>query len=99
MAACGCEYHGPGGHIGFAPRLSPENLRCAFTEPEGWGSFTQIRDDKQQTHAIQLAYGSLRLNQLRFTFAGGEQAKALRVMVGSTQVSATFEQNASRVQI
>ena len=37
LAACGFEYHGPKGHIGFAPRISPENFRCAFTSAEGWG--------------------------------------------------------------
>jgi len=31
LAACGYEYHGPRGHLGFAPRIHPENFRCAFT--------------------------------------------------------------------
>jgi non-lysosomal glucosylceramidase len=34
-AVCGYEYHGPKGHPGFAPRLTPENCRAAFTAAEG----------------------------------------------------------------
>jgi non-lysosomal glucosylceramidase len=34
-AVCGYEYHGPKGHLGFAPRLTPENCRAAFTAAEG----------------------------------------------------------------
>ena len=30
LAACGFEHHGPKGHIGFAPRLTPENFKAAF---------------------------------------------------------------------
>ena len=32
LAACGYEYHGPQGHLGFAPRLTPEDFRAAFTD-------------------------------------------------------------------
>ena len=28
LAACGYEYHGPKGHLGFAPRLTPEDFRA-----------------------------------------------------------------------
>ena len=44
LAACGYEYHGPKRHLAFAPRLSPENFRAAFTTAEGWGTFSQ-KDD------------------------------------------------------
>ena len=44
LAACGYEYHGPKGHLAFAPRLTPEDFRAAFTTAEGWGTFSQKRD-------------------------------------------------------
>ena len=44
LAACGYEHHGPKRHLAFAPRLSPEDFRAAFTTAEGWGTFSQ-KDD------------------------------------------------------
>ena len=64
LAACGYEYHGPQGHLGFAPRLTPENFRAAFTTAEGWGTFTQKREGGRQTGTIELKSGRLRLNSL-----------------------------------
>ncbi len=48
LAACGYEYHGPRGHLGFAPRLSPGNFRAAFTSAEGWGQIGQTRSQGKQ---------------------------------------------------
>ena len=45
LAACGYEYHGPKGHLGFAPRIHPEDFRAAFTAAEGWGLYRQRRTD------------------------------------------------------
>ena len=49
LAACGFEYHGPKGHLGFAPRLGPDDFRGAFTSAEGWGTIAQKRDGRTQT--------------------------------------------------
>lgn len=43
LSACGFEYHGPRGHLAFAPRLSPENFSAPFTAAEGWGILHQSR--------------------------------------------------------
>jgi non-lysosomal glucosylceramidase len=66
LAACGYQYHGPKGHLAFAPRLSPENFRAAFTTTEGWGSFAQRRDAAGQHESIELRWGTLRLRSLAF---------------------------------
>jgi len=60
LAACGFEYHGPKAHIGFAPRLTPENFKAAFTSAEGWGTFSQ---NKQKAELV-LQYGKLRVKTL-----------------------------------
>ena len=67
LALCGFEYHGPKGHIGFAPRLKPENFKAAFTGAEGWGTFTQHRQANTQYETIAVKWGRLTLRSLAFT--------------------------------
>jgi non-lysosomal glucosylceramidase len=62
LAVTGYDYHGPKGRLGFAPKLSPENFRAAFTAAEGWGTFSQVISSSSMTVEIQLAYGQLTLN-------------------------------------
>ncbi len=85
-ALCGYEYHGPKGHLGFAPRVTPEDFRAAFTAAEGWGTFSQKRDQRSQHERIELRWGSLRLRSLAFavtqTIARGEVC----VQVGESAV-------------
>jgi hypothetical protein len=60
----GFEYHGPKGHIGFAPRLTPEHFRSAFTAAEGWGSLSQSRTGRAQTDEIAVRWGRVRLRSV-----------------------------------
>ena len=64
LAACGYGYHGPKGYLAFAPRLTPDDFRAAFTVAEGWGTFSQKRDGATQQSAIELKQGRLRLRTL-----------------------------------
>lgn len=63
-ALSGFRYHGPAGRIGFAPRVTPENFRSAFTAAEGWGSYEQTIDSGKQTGSLRLAWGKLRLTEI-----------------------------------
>ncbi len=65
-ALCGFDYHGPNGSIGFAPRMGAENFKAAFTAAEGWGLFTQTRNDNRQHEQIELRWGRLKLRTLSF---------------------------------
>ena len=64
LAACGFKYHGPKGHIGFAPKLTPENFKAAFTAAEGWGSFSQKLEAGKLNAEIALKWGQLRLRSI-----------------------------------
>ena len=64
LAACGFEYHGPRQHIGFAPRLTPENFRCAFTSAEGWGSYTQRKTSGKLNATIAVHWGRLKVRTI-----------------------------------
>ncbi len=92
----GFEYHGPRGQLGFAPRLSPEDFRCAFTAAEGWGSLSQQRGEKRQTNVIRLAWGRLRLQQLALEVTEPFTPSSVAVAVGDSAISATLRREGRR---
>ena len=86
LAACGFEYHGPQGHLGFAPRLTPDNFRAAFTSAEGWGTIEQTRDAGGQTNRIEMKQGRLRLRSLAFELAAGAKPASVTVSAGGKRL-------------
>ena len=91
LAACGYEYHGPKGHLGFAPRITPEDFRAAFTAAEGWGSFSQRREGPdRQVETIGLKWGRLRLRTLRFAIPETLTPAGVAVTLQGKQVGARF---------
>lgn len=75
ITLCGFTCHGPKGHLAFAPRLTPDDFRAAFTAAEGWGTFSQKRSGKTLQAHLSLRYGKLTLKTLALA------AKADRVTV------------------
>jgi hypothetical protein len=78
LAACGFEYDGPRAHLGFAPRLTPENFRCAFTSAEGWGSFAQKTEGGSHQAAITVRWGRLKLRTFACDARSGSRVQASR---------------------
>jgi uncharacterized protein (DUF608 family) len=70
LEMCGFEYDGPRGHIGFAPRLRPEDFAAAFTAAEGWGLYRQRRSAGAQRSRLELRHGSLRVTSLSVAVDG-----------------------------
>jgi len=90
LAACGYEYHGPKGILGFAPRLAPDDFRCAFTTAEAWGTFSQKRADGKQTEQIQIRYGRLRVGRLHFELPDAATPKSISVTLDGNSRSAGY---------
>jgi uncharacterized protein (DUF608 family) len=88
LAACGYEYHGPKGHLAFAPRLAPENFRAAFTTAEGWGSFAQQCQGDRQHVTIELKWGKLRLRSLAFARVKNNGVSEVRIVADGVEVAA-----------
>ncbi len=99
LAACGYRYHGPKGFLAFAPRLSPENFRAAFTTAEGWGTFSQRRGADVQRETIEMKYGKLRLRSLAFDLADAAEPKTVRVAVAGTEAAAKHRLEGNAVVI
>ena len=98
-ALAGYEYHGPKGHLGFAPRITPENFQAAFTAAEGWGSFTQKREADTQRNRIEIRWGKLRLESLAFTVSGKAKSCEVTVRSAGKAVQHTFALDNGRLKI
>ena len=100
LAACGFEYHGPKGYLAFAPRLTPENFKAAFTTAEGWGTFRQERTGNVQREVIELKWGKLRLKSLAFQLPQKARVASINVVVcDETIKGAVHLRESDRVRI
>jgi hypothetical protein len=86
VALAGFEYDGPAGMIGFAPRLTPDDFRCAFTAAEGWGTFRQQASPGNRNANLEIQWGRLRLRQLRLGLSTGSEVARARVFLGSAEL-------------
>jgi uncharacterized protein (DUF608 family) len=96
-AVCGYEHHGPKGHLGFAPRLTPEDFRAAFTAAEGWGTFRQRREGKSQRATVEVRWGRLRLRSLALELPAGAKPARVAVKAGEREVAAEHRVDGTRL--
>ncbi|MEP7109272.1 MAG: GH116 family glycosyl-hydrolase [Ferruginibacter sp.] len=92
ISVCGFTYHGPRGEIGFAPRINPENFKAPFTAAEGWGSYSQQRNEKEFSSKIIVQYGQLKLNEITVDLDIKQAAKNVQVFHNYKAGSCSFEQ-------
>ncbi len=88
LGISGFEYDGPAGHIGFAPRLRPEDFRAFFSAAEGWGHLVQKRNGKKQTNRLDLKWGRLRARTLGFELPEDARLTETAVTVAGRAVPA-----------
>lgn len=98
-ALAGYEYNGPKGHLGFAPRISPEDFRAAFTGAEGWGTFSQKRNGKTQIEQIEIRWGRLRLKSLAFTVPDNLRRVKVNITAAGKPVEVDYALNDGRLDI
>jgi hypothetical protein len=70
ITACGFEHHGPKGFMRFAPRLSPDDFKAAFTAAGSWGTFRQRHLPGSMEARIKVLFGALTLKTLQLEFSG-----------------------------
>jgi hypothetical protein len=99
LAACGFSYHGPKGELGFAPKINPEDFKCAFTTAEGWGTFTQKKENKTHRCSIHLNYGQLILKHFNIRLLKNTTIKSVKVNLGNRKVSVEFAQKGANLKI
>jgi hypothetical protein len=98
-ALCGFEHDGPRGHIGFAPRLTPEDFRSVFTGASGWGQIAQRRAQAEQVQEISVVHGELTVQTLAFAAPAGATAAGAIVESGGRELAHQLAQAGARVEI
>jgi uncharacterized protein (DUF608 family) len=88
LAAAGLQFDGPAGHLGFAPRLRPEDFRGFFAAGTGWGTLAQQRTATTQTQTIELRGGDLALSELQFEVPNGKSVARVALAVGTAAPTA-----------
>ena len=96
---CGFEYHGPAAHLGFAPRIAPNDFRAPFTAAAGWGTIAQTRRDGRQTNAVTLAHGHVDVKTLAFEVLEGTKASTVDVTIDGKPTECTATQDGSRLTV
>ena len=99
LAACGFEYHGPKGHLGFAPRVHPEQFKAAFTTAEGWGTFSQQAGPTGHNAEVAIKWGKLRLRSLSVELPGSVSGKTVKVAANGRAIEAKGVLAGSRLTI
>jgi non-lysosomal glucosylceramidase len=98
-ALCGFEYHGPRGHIGFAPRITPEDFKAAFTGAEGWGAFTQKQEGNVQREKLEVIWGRVAVKTLAFEAIGDLRPTRVAVTLNGESVAAALRVEERRLLI
>lgn len=96
VSLCGFECHGPKKHLGFAPKLTPENFRAPFIAAEGWGTFTQRIEDGRLTAVIEVRHGKLPLATLALAYERGDKVS---VKQGDITLPATVKRTGRRILV
>ena len=91
ITACGFEYHGPKGYMRFAPRMGAENFKAPFTAAEGWGTYTQQKNNQGMQATIAVAYGTLSLNV--FSLQSSKKVGRITERLGNKIIPATVKQD------
>ena len=99
LAAGGYEHHGPKGHLGFAPRLTPERFRTPFTAAQGWGTFEQRREDGKQWETLRVHHGHVRLKSLSFAVPETQVPRSAQVRLNGADLAATLQITGPRVLV
>lgn len=99
ISACGFTYHGPKGHIGFNPRISPQKFKAPFTVAEGWGTYTQERQNNKQVHTLLMKFGTVKLRRISLFKLDDQTVKEVIAIAGKQRIPVTFSQQQNEVVV
>jgi len=98
IAACGFEIHGPKGHLGFAPKISPNDFRVPFIGATGWGTYAQQWTAKSITAELLVRFGKVHLGTFSVELPQ-EGRYEVSARVNKKLVPATLKQTGTRAVV
>jgi hypothetical protein len=100
IAACGYESDGPKQHIGFAPRLTPEDFKAPFTAAEGWGTFSQKITGGTLEAKLAVKFGKVPLKTIALTLpASGPRGAKVTAALDGKPLAATISLAGDRATV
>jgi hypothetical protein len=90
LALSGFEMDGPQARVRFNPRQTPENFKCFFTGPEGWGSLTQRLDNGSQIVEVTVKSGTLAVRTLQLQAVQNMKAEKVVASIGGRKKEVTI---------
>ena len=99
LALAGFQYDGPNGFVGFAPKITPENFKAAFTFAEAWATFEQKRESGKQVNKIILAKGNLQIKTLSLEVPGNLKSKNVVIKIDNKIIKAISKSTDNKVLI
>ena len=97
LGVSGFDYHGPKGHITFAPKMTPEKFKTPFTAAKGWGTFEQEKKDGEMQANLSIKYGNVNLQKI--TLESNVNVSNCMVKLNGKVMASTFSQKKNRLQI
>ncbi|MEO5995166.1 MAG: GH116 family glycosyl-hydrolase [Chitinophagaceae bacterium] len=99
ITACGFQYHGPNAYIRFAPAWDAVDFKAPFITAQGWGTYTQKKNDNSDVHAITLKSGSLQVKTVGFDRANEQKVVKVTVTLSGKPLAINFDQVGKSVSI
>jgi len=99
LALSGWFYDGPRRLLRLQPRYRPEDFRCFWSGPEGWGNISQKIQAGRQTTDIMVRSGRLRVKRLELAVAAGLAPARVATSVAGRLVGARTTPRAGWIEI
>ena len=99
IAITGFTYHGPKQHIGFAPKLKPENFKAAFTAAEGWGSYWQKISGETLEAELAVKYGKVPLRSISLTPSRGQTPRKVWATLDGKVLTVSIRQTGGAAEV
>ena len=99
IAISGFTYHGPKRHIGFAPKLRPENFKAAFTAAEGWGSYSQKILGGEMRAELTVKYGQVPIQTMSLVPPHGSGVRKVSAMLDGKSLTASVKEKDGSAEV